>query len=74
MRLSQAARLTVPLLTAMLLAGCATALTPTTSAAICSGWKPITYSGKLDRPVTVAQIKAHNLFGIRRKCWTAGGK
>lgn len=59
---------------ALINVSCATDLTPTTSKAICSGWKPITYSSKLDRPVTVAQIKSHNLFGIRRHCWTVGGK
>lgn len=59
---------------ALFLGSCTTGLTPTTSKAICSGWKPITYSSSKDRAVTVSQIKAHNLFGIRRGCWNAGGK
>ena len=64
--------LLVLLLSAMLLASCATATTATSNAAICSGWKPLTYSTKTDTPATVAQIRAHNLFGIRRGCWKAG--
>jgi hypothetical protein len=60
------------MLSAMLLAACATGTTATSNAAICSGWKPITYSTKKDAPETVAQIRAHNLFGIRRGCWSTG--
>jgi hypothetical protein len=62
----------VPLLSATLLAACETGTTATSSSAICSGWKPITYSGKSDTPATVSQIRAHNLFGIRRGCWSMG--
>lgn len=69
--LSRAVRLIVPLLIVIPLVGCATPLTPITSEAICSGWKPIKYSTKADHPSATlrAQIIAHNLFGIRRKCW-----
>ena len=62
----------MPLLNMMLLAGCATGTTAISPAAICSGWKPITYSVKHDSPATVKEIRAHNLFGIRRGCWKTG--
>ena len=71
-KLLKAGSVTALLLSAIVLAGCATATTATSSAAICSGWKPISYSTKKDTPETVAQIRAHNLFGIRRGCWKAG--
>jgi hypothetical protein len=56
----------------MLLAGCLTDTTAISNAAICSGWKPISYSSKKDTPQTIQQAKAHNLFGIRRGCWKKG--
>jgi hypothetical protein len=71
-KLSRAGRLLAPLLSATLLAACATGTTAISSSAICSGWKPITYSTTHDTPQTVAQIRAHNLFGVRRGCWKTG--
>lgn len=64
------ARMLVLLLSVMLLAGCATGnLTATTSRAQCSGWKPITYSGKHDTKQTVTQAQVHNLTGKKLGCW-----
>lgn len=53
----------------MPLQGCATGLTATTSQAQCSGWKPITYSGKRDTKETVKQAQVHNLTGKKLGCW-----
>ena len=64
-----AARMLVLLLSAMLLQGCATGLTATTSQAQCSGWRPITYSGKRDTKETVLQAQSHNLTGKKLGCW-----
>lgn len=72
--LSSRVKLTGLLLTLTLLAGCATAETVTSNAAVCSGWKKLGYSSKHDTAKTVQGIRAHNLFGIRRRCWTAQDK
>jgi hypothetical protein len=66
------APLPVLMLSATLLAGCETAGTATSSAAICAGVKPLTYSSKHDTPETVRQIRETNLFNIRRGCIKAG--
>ena len=54
---------------ALALGGCASTMTATTSQAQCSGWKPITYSGKRDTKETVQQAQIHNLTGKKLGCW-----
>jgi hypothetical protein len=69
---SMRVRVPVLMLSAMLLAGCATDGTATSKAAICAGVKPLTYSSKHDTPETVRQIRETNLFNMRRGCIKAG--
>lgn len=40
----------------------------------CTGWKSQTYDSVNDTKETVAQIRAHNLYGQKIGCWTGKGK
>lgn len=51
-----------------ILSGCQT-ISSTETAAQCSAWRSITYSGKKDTPETVKQVRVHNRTGQNLGCW-----
>jgi hypothetical protein len=63
------------MLSAMLLAGCATRSTATSSETICRPWKPLSYASRTQASprfagaALVADLRVHNLTGQRLGCW-----
>ena len=63
------------MLSAMLLAGCATRSTVTSRETICRPWQPLAYASKTRAsarfagPALVTDLRVHNLTGRRLGCW-----
>jgi hypothetical protein len=74
-RRASSAMLLGPMLSATLLAGCATHSTATTTETICRPWKPLGYASKTRTsprfagPALVGDLRVHNLTGQRLGCW-----